>query len=500
MKQLLLLPGADAAPPEHNSDPVPAYVPTARAELRVCLLERGVRLSLAGTRPDGIRNLGTATLEVVPPVRVKSAFGDNLLPVPQDGCVDAGGEFFQLPMRLAREIIGGQHGAEARLAAMEDDLGRAAEHLQSLLVPHGVQAALAFKDPATWWEIYRVTAGDATGRLGQMAQACPGLVLFLLALPDEVARPLINGVISGRRLNHLLDEAAEAWMRWYVEVGPAERCRRLPPEDDRRRMVANQRVRLRRAGPLVSRDLLLVPPPPALVPEDIPRDPERNRDWFMVTSVWGLPWTDWWRWGDMSSVDRDGLSRFLSRQWEDLCQHAELSPADAPMEVLRFVLHLADYVRVMGRELDRDVGARRIVRELNDWDLAMCSHHTLPPNVELQTRGLTAWQGGGGTIRPLATVGELVEESRAMEHCVAGMAKIGMEGRAVFLHGEIAARPVTIEVAPHGAGFRLVDARGRRDRLLTADEHAVILRWLREVNAGGGRKPTAWEDGDDVPF
>ena len=252
MKQLSLLPGVDAATPEPEPEHVAPEVPAARAELCVSLLARGVRLSLAGTGPGGIRNLGTATLEVAPPVRVESTFGDGLL--------------------------------------------------------------------------------------GHLARSCPGLLLFLLALPGEVAWPVVEGVIAGRRLNHLLGEATEAWMWWYVEDGPAARCRRLPPADDRRGMVADQRVRVRRAGPLVSREVLLMPPPTVLVPEDI-------------------------------------------------------------------------------------------------------------------------------------------------------------------LHGEIESEPVTIEVAPLGAGFRLVDARGLRDRLLSADELEVIKRWLREVNAGGeGKGPKAWEDGDDVPF
>ncbi len=497
MKQLSLLPDVDAAP-EPVPEPAAPGVPAARAELCLSLPERGVRLSLACTGPEGIRNLGTATLEVAPPVRVESTFGDGLLPVPRDGSVHAGGEFFRLPLRLARQVTGGLPGAEARLAAMEEDLGRAAAHLQSLLVPRGVRAARAFVDPATWWDVYRLAADDPTGRMGQLAETCPGLALLLLALPGDVARSVADGVKAGRRLNNLLGQAAEAWMQWYVNAGPAARCRRLPPEDDRRRMVADQRVRVRRAGPLVPREALLTPPPPALVPEDIPRDPERNRNWFVFTSVWGLPWTAWFRWGELLSVDRDGLSRFLSRQWEGLCEHADLSPASAPTEVLRYVLHLADHVRATGRTLHRDVSARRVVRELQDWDLAACTHHAFPPNTKLQTRGLAAWQGPGGAIRPLASVGELLEESRAMEHCVASMAILGVEGRAVFLHGEIEGKPVTIEVAPHRAGFRLVDVRGRRDRLLTTGENEVIARWLRELNVGD-RGATRDED-DDVPF
>ena len=505
MKQLSLLPGEDDAPeptpePEPAPTPVTPRIRAVRAELCVSLAERGVRMSLASTGRRGIRNLGTATLEVTPPVRVESTFGDGLLPEHRDGGVDAGGAFFRLPVSLAEEVIHGLPGADSQLAAMERDLGRAAAHLQGLLVPRGVRAARAFVETATWWDIYKVATDDATGRLGQLAGACPGLLLFLLALPGKVARPVTDGVIAGRRLNRLLGEAAEAWMRWYVDAGPAARCRHWPPEDDRRRMVTDQRVRVRRAGPLVPREVLLTPPPPVLVPEDIPRDPGQNRDWYVVTSVWGLPWTDWWRWGNMLSYQRDGLSRFLSRQWKGLCEHGQLSPADRPLEVMQYVGHVADYVRHTDRELDRGVGARRLVRELQDWEASRYQNNMYPPRTELQTHGMADWREAGDTIRPLATVGELLEESRAMKHCVASMARLGVQGQAVFLHGEIQGRPVTIEVAQFGAGFRQVDVRGRRNRLLTDEEQEVIRRWLREVNAGEGKRPTAWEEGDDVPF
>ena len=141
------------------------------------------------------------------------------------------------------------------------------------------------------------------------------------------------------------------------------------------------------------------------------------------------------------------------------------------------------------------------MRELQDWEAFRYRSNMFPPHAELQTHGLEAWRGAGGTIRPLATVGELVEESHAMGHCVVSMAALGLEGRAVFLHGEIEGRPATIEVAPQGAGFRLVDARGLRDRLLTAGEQEVIERWLRVLNScTGGKGPRAWADDDDVPF
>ena len=141
------------------------------------------------------------------------------------------------------------------------------------------------------------------------------------------------------------------------------------------------------------------------------------------------------------------------------------------------------------------------MRELQDWEASRYQSNKYPPHAELQTHGLDAWQGPGGTIRPLATVGELVEESRAMGHCVVSMAAMGLEGEAVFLHGEIEGRPVTIEVAPHGSGFRLVDVRGLRDRLLDAGEQEVIEHWLRDLNSGtGGKGPRAWAADDDVPF
>ena len=501
MKQLPLLPGQDnTAPGEH--EPAAPAMPVVRAELGVTLLESGARLSLAAAEPGGIRCLGTATLEVTPPVRMRSGLvvegarrarqtsapprrerrglDGGLLPLPRSGCLDPGDPFFQMFLRRAQQAPGAQPGAGARLDAMERDLGRAGAHLSSLLAVGGVAAARGFEEPATWWDVYKVAAEDRTGRLGQLARTCPGLMLLLFALPREDRRRTFDAVLAGQRLNRALDQAVEVWMRQSLRGCPRSL---LPPADERRRMAKDQRVRIRRASPLVDRQLLLKPPPPLLVPEDIPRDPARNRDWFVITSVFGLPWTDWFRQRDLLPVRRDGLSRFLSRQGSALCELAGLSPGESPMEVMILVTHLLDYVRFAGRALDRKTSPGRVLRELEAWNAAMGDSQRVPPHTELHTHGLDDWQGPGGTVRPLRTVGELVDETHAMSHCVASIADRGVAGLAVFLHGELAGEPLTINVEPAGAGFHLVDVRGVRNREPTADEREVVNRWLRDVNA-----------------
>ena len=333
-----------------------------------------------------------------------------------------------------------------------------------------------------------------------MAVACPGLVLLLLALPGEASSPVVEAVVTGQRLNRVLDVAVEAWMQEHLRTCPPQFKSRLPFGDELRLMAADQRVRVRRAGPLVDRALLLLPPPPALVPDDIPRDPAQNRDWFMVTSVHGLPWTDWWRRGDLPANLRDGLSRFLSRQGADLCRLAGLPPGDGPLSVTPLVLHLKHYVRHLGRLLLRRNSPRRIQREIEGWDASLGTSLQVPPHTELQIHGIEAWQGPGGAIWPLRTVEELIHESQAMIHCVASMMDMGVAGYAVFLHGDVADQPVTIEVAPDRSGFRLMEVRGVRDRLPTDDALAVVEDWLQQVNRRAARRGKTWEDGDDVPF
>ena len=469
--------------------PADAFMPRRAAELNVVLWARGALMNLAVATPDGVRQLWSARLEVLPPVRVaQTHVAENDLPPPGRGGLEAGADFFTRPVKLARQNMEGHAWQAMRLAEMTSAMDRAAEHLNALLLPRAVRAASDFEDPAAWWFVYEVAAGDASGRVAQLAKVCPGLLLMAHALRLDGARDacgrIVQGVARGRRLKQLLNLAASEWEGLRRHSLSQRRLRDLPARD-RQRLVANQRLRIRRAGPQVPAGLLLMPPPPVLVPEDIPALPQPNRDWYIYTSHPLLPWQDWAAHLRMSRQQLEGLARFLSLQWPTLKRPGPVTDNGDPAWMLE---HLADYLQHTGRVADRQTNARRLLRDMEDWVHQLGQQSRLPPETPLQIHGLQGWQGPRSSFEPLRTVGDLQQESASMKHCVAALSEDAVTGRAVFFHADLDGEPATVAVQPESGtgGWRLAQARGRCNRLLDGRQREVITSWLRRLGAGPG--------------
>jgi len=395
------------------------------------------------------------------------------------------GQYFEMPRQLARDIVTNLPGVEARVAGMSDFVQQIARDLEQVMVPHGLRAARAFTAPEPWWFVYGVAADDDSGRVSQLAEVCPGLLLMALGLFREhsvkVSQQIIKGVVAGLRLPRLLDMAARAWLHQHlVQLVQIELPG--PPSDENGQLVTSQRIRIRRASARVPVELLFQPPPPAMIPGDIPSSPEQNRCWYTYTSHPALPWSDDLHPRMLSERQKAGLSRFLSRWWPSLLASCPPRERDDPAGQLG---HIVDYLEATGRVIDRKTSPARLVEDMARWVVDLGSSRRQPPNLPLQTQGLTAWQGPACTIRPLATVAELVDESRTMRHCVASMAAHGVAGHAVYLHGEVHGEPVTIEVRRDPAGgFRITEAKGRDNRSLAAKEWEALACWLDELNEG----------------
>ena len=300
--------------------------------------------------------------------------------------------------------------------------------------------------------------------------------------PEQCSQ-IIDGAVQGVRLTRLLDLAARTWLRLHLE--------RLvsydlpgPPAEAHERLVACQRVRIRRAGAMVPVAQLLRPRPPAMIPGDIPTSPEQNRGWYTFTSHSALPWIPDPHPRMISMRQERGLSRFLSRWWPDLLASCTPRERDEPAGMLG---HIVDFLEATGRVIDRRTSPARLVEDMAHWVVDLGRARRLPSYLPLQTHGLTQWSGTEGTIEPLTTVAQLVEESQTMRHCVASMAARGVAGHAVYLHAEIHDEPLTVEVRPGPDGrFRITEAKGRDNRGLDAREREALAGWLDELNARRG--------------
>ena len=169
--------------------------------------------------------------------------------------------------------------------------------------PERIQAiARRFSDRAQAW-VAGVLAADTTGRLAQLAETCPGAVIFAFALlSHERARAwraghgLLRDGIAGRPLDELLDAALQGWADGAHHMVAGWRRAGFPGRGiwhgvadtsgpARTRLLSAQRLLIHHAGAQVDEHSLWLPPPVAFSPEDIPADPRDNSTWFAVVKV-----------------------------------------------------------------------------------------------------------------------------------------------------------------------------------------------------------------------
>ena len=469
-------------------------VTAGRLKIEVALLRRGAEARLVSLAEEVGPGVGTpyehwyASLLIRPPVRARlkleSAFGrarTEDIPVPGPG-VDR--DWLASPL-LARPLaeamhVGGGDMPRGGAAAIRGALQAMAHHLEGLWDTAGLEAAGRFPLAlgARWW-IYASTVNDPTGRVAQMARSCGGLLLCMALdarRAGALASDLLRGGGEGARLNRLLDRAQAAW---------AEANRRHPvrPRHVGEVEFAAQRLRIRRACPSVPPSLLFNGVPGRLAPEDVPAGEQDRLEWFRATSGAGMARAR----ERLSVAQLDGLARFLSFNWRWVrAKRRELGrgwPA--------YLDHLVDYLIVSGRRLCRRNAPARLEARVRQWGQQLSWRRT--PHLSetvLPLHGLQPWQGARGTFAPLRTVGDLVEESARMNHCVAAFADWALSGRVIFAHGDIDGAPVTVSLRVDMAAGRycLMEAAGAHNRPLDPEEMAAVRQWLAAISppAQGG--------------
>jgi len=384
--------------------------------------------------------------------------------------------FFLVRRTLGRSVLSRETGRVARSFQLM------ADHLDRLWVEGGAAAAAPFPlKGGMRWFVYSLVVADQSGRVAQMARTCPGILILCKALRDHRGADecigLLKSIIAGRRLGRVLDEAVDAWSRVRSGGPPSKAMGHAPDGSVHDEDRVAQRLRIQRAGGLVPSWFLWRRVPGRVVPEDIPGELDGNMCWFRATS--GL-WLDRAR-ERLSPVQLHGLIGFLSRNWR---WAGEGKNADAQDRAV-FMDHLVDYLANTGRILDRSCSQRRLMERIDRWEYNLMRHpRCYDPDVRLETHGLGLWQGEQGKMEVISTVGELVEESRRMGHCVSAYAEEGVTGRAIFFHGDLNGEAVTVQLEPRedGQRYHLVEAAGRQNRHVSPEGKAIMWRWLAELN------------------
>ena len=303
----------------------------------------------------GARRPVRVTVRIRPPIGISVPGGKwpfwsmarNLAPVDRD---------LSFPVRwLARRLCDVR-----RPGAQRTGLLRRCRRFLNDLLAHAAAAcdpivrelALRFR-PSVRLRIYESVVGDPTGRVAQLAETCPGGLLFALALRSEPARDLraagdrlLSDAVAGCPIDRALDEAIEVWVgsthtsgrlrqaRW---LGAWQRIDSMTPAE-RRKVLAQKRLLIRRAGRLVNPFLLLLPPPLAFAPDDVPEAPRANARWYAILQDRSLMATP----DGTSDQHVTGLCQLLSRVgpllWNDRRIHPNV-----------IVGWLLDFLRAVGR-------------------------------------------------------------------------------------------------------------------------------------------------------
>jgi hypothetical protein len=370
------------------------------------------------------------------------------------------------------------------------------------------KSALRFPAHMRMW-LCRQLAADTSGRLAQLAQACPGALIFAYALAKlghragvgAAGAKLLRDAIAGRGLGEILDDAVAAWATGAVRLAQNQRA---PGErhliwqrvvdakgSARRALLRAQRLLIRRAGAGVPSRTLWLPPPLAFAPEDIPARKLENARWFRVmkcfspllVSYEGLP-LEYGR----------NICLFLSRHALLLHKREDLGHSDYSR-----ISSLLDYVRAINDWPRRSSSATRLFEAAETWhrqieqvllmedagrmvgqSLVGADGKTLP----LPEPPCPGWRSGEDHIVPLHTAEEVLAEGAQMHNCVASHIPQVLVGTAALYHGEVAGKPLTIQIAPAISGYRVVEARTFANDEPTAAQMRVLREFIAHFRGG----------------
>ncbi len=103
------------------------------------------------------------------------------------------------------------------------------------------------------------------------------------------------------------------------------------------------------------------------------------------------------------------------------------------------------------------------------------------------------WQGKKYFIRPAGSTKELIDEGKALHHCVGGYAERHAKGETTILFLRAKERPdeslYTMEVRGSAkTGWKIVQIRGKMNEDPTKEISAMVKLWIERINAGKGRK------------
>ncbi|MCK6575719.1 PcfJ domain-containing protein [Myxococcota bacterium] len=371
-------------------------------------------------------------------------------------------------------------------------------HSVAVCNPTARRAALRFAAHVRL-SLHQWFVNDATGRLLQLVDTCPGALIFaygLMERPDtrDIGAALLNGVVAGHRVDRVLDAAIRGWAEagagrdagWHMRAAWAFQGLERPDSPTGLAARAAQRLLIRRAGLRVPTTTLWQPPPLRLVPEDIPRAVRANAQWFRAIKA--AP--DFYGGGTVPLAKVDGhllgVIDFVSRH-PDLLFQPRRGGSDAVRQRARTLLNFA---RSNGRCLGRTTDPALVAREVRKWSRTVRQAGESPSAWVFDSATPlfhvldTPYSDGALVARPLLTAADFEHEGRAMRNCVEDRLPRAASGRACYFHVDIDGRPVTLEVLRGHDRFVTGEVAGPENAAVSPGDAAEIERFVGQVLGG----------------
>ena len=375
--------------------------------------------------------------------------------------------------------------------------GRMGVHAAATCDPEARKAALRFSPTARAW-VYRRIVDDRTGRVGQLAAAVPGPLVFAAGAAaidgfPSVSRIVIDDAVAGVPARTLVVRVVEAWAQDAEQRGRIQRPEVTTPNlfdgfghlhgdaDEAAAAVERQRRFVRRIGRLVAPALAVLPPPLLVTDVDIPEAPRDNARWVRIVKAAprlqmpGAP---------VELQARRAVAAFLSRRALTAFPRGRHT-----RPIRRRVEELIDYVQATGRRPGRSSDPERVFAEARRWHLEFQLAETarrkrediLTPDSHLPPPRISAWSDADGNrLAPLTSLHQLRRESTEMRHCVESYVDLVRGGVCDIVAGIVAAGRLTIEVRYPRGRPEIAQVRGPGNANPTRAQRMILGRWIAD--------------------